>query len=76
MSKEEAQKPGVETSEWKATLAAYAVNLILAVFGSVLSAWGVEVDTEVLVGAILANVLGAGSYSLSRAKVRASTIEQ
>lgn len=76
MSSETANKPGNTTSEWAGSLIAMGVNLVVGIIGATLAQWGVEIDQEILIAAILGNMGIAGSYTLGRSHLKAKAVAQ
>lgn len=74
MSIEQQHKPGRQTTEWKGSVIAMAINLAIGVASGFLSKWGVEIDAEVLISAILANTGIAGSYTASRSFIKGKNL--
>lgn len=76
MSSADAGRPGNKTSEWVGTVVSMLINLMIALFGGVLAQWGIVIDPEVLIAAILANTAGTGAYSLGRSGLKKKALEE
>jgi|DEB0MinimDraft_6_1074348.scaffolds.fasta_scaffold05410_4 hypothetical protein len=62
---------GEATSEWKALLFSSLANLLIGVFGGVLGQWGINIDPELLVAAIIGNTVTTASYTGGRSYLKA-----
>lgn len=74
MSTDQAARPGLATSEWKATLIVTAVNLAVGLLAGPLASWGVAIDADTLATAILSNTGLAASYTLGRSHLKAKAL--
>jgi hypothetical protein len=74
MSTEQAQKTGSQTTEWKGSVIAMVINLAIGIGSGFLSRWGISIDPEILISAILANTGIAGSYTAGRSFIKGKAI--
>ena len=65
---------GTKTSEWLALLVSSFVNVAVAVFAGKLAQWGIEIDPELLITAIIGNTIATASYTGGRSYLKSRVL--
>lgn len=75
MSKDEALEPGETTTEYKRNFWVVIINIALPIIAALLEKWGITIEKEVLMTAILGNSGATATYIHGRGKLKQAALK-